>query len=130
MSRRWRKKVETKAFEVEAILETKFENGQPSFLVKWAGYDLSSSTWELIDHLVNCQDLLIHFYEQQAAKSSSSKESAIPDSPLPDSVPPRDLLPSDSIPLDRSPSDFVARDSELSSEDSVPIPTPPSAVII
>ena len=47
-------------YEVEKILR---QDGQ-KYLVKWKGYPDSENTWEPIEHLLNCQQLLRQFHHR------------------------------------------------------------------
>lgn len=49
-----------KEFVVEKILAHKFK-GRHMFLVKWKGWPEENNTWEPIDHLEHCDDLLKEF---------------------------------------------------------------------
>jgi hypothetical protein len=39
--------IQEPVYQVEEILDSKLENGQRKYLVKWAGYDSTENTWEL-----------------------------------------------------------------------------------
>jgi hypothetical protein len=38
--------IQEPVYEVEKILDSKLENGQRKYLVKWTGYDPTENTWE------------------------------------------------------------------------------------
>jgi chromobox protein 1 len=48
-------------FEVEAILNRRKRNNKLEYFVKWKGYPTSDNTWEPIEHLTNCADLVTTF---------------------------------------------------------------------
>lgn len=50
-------------FEVESIVDMKFEKGMRSFLVKWAGYPHSDNTWQEepgLEHVIIIYSNSIH----------------------------------------------------------------------
>jgi hypothetical protein len=53
-------------FEAEQILDTKVVGRwrKRKFLVRWKGYDASHDTWEPVENLSDCQDLLADFLLQ------------------------------------------------------------------
>jgi poly(3-hydroxyalkanoate) synthetase len=53
-------------YDVEEIVGKCFMEGHPYYLIKWAGYDASESSWEPLDHCVNCLDM-IEDYESMRA---------------------------------------------------------------
>ena len=52
-------------FKVEDIMDSRFvHHGRllvEEFLVKWLGYDLFEATWEPLENLTNCPDVLSLF---------------------------------------------------------------------
>ena len=48
-------------YEVERILDKRFQNGQVQYKVKWKGYSLSESTWEPEDNLEGSKELVKEF---------------------------------------------------------------------
>ncbi len=61
---------EENEFEAEKILS---QRGQ-SYLVKWKGYEESESTWEPVNNLENCRNLLQQFRQHQQTQTSRSQE--------------------------------------------------------
>jgi transposase InsO family protein len=55
---------ETEEYEVEQVLDMQMVNNQPFYLIKWKGYDTSENTWEPINNLTNCQQLLQNYHQQ------------------------------------------------------------------
>ncbi|GFU77394.1 histone-lysine N-methyltransferase SUV39H2 [Trichonephila clavipes] len=47
---------------VDMILDDKILENQKLYLIKWQGYDSAHSSWEPVDRLINCEDL-IYFYD-------------------------------------------------------------------
>lgn len=59
-------------WEVEAILDSRTVNKVREYLVKWEGnWD---DTWEAVDNLVNCQDMVRGYEEKQEAKKKKFEE--------------------------------------------------------
>jgi transposase InsO family protein len=52
-------------YEVEEILDRQRISGKPHYLVKWKGYDTSENTWEPIENLRDCHQL-VQQYDHQA----------------------------------------------------------------
>jgi len=57
--------VEEEEFEVEKILDRKYEDGQLNYLVQWKDYDSSFSTWEPITNLLHCQDKIKEYEDKK-----------------------------------------------------------------
>lgn len=55
------KNEEEDTYIIEEILDFKFENGKEFFHIKWKGWEDSDNTWEPIENLDNCPELLKHF---------------------------------------------------------------------
>jgi hypothetical protein len=55
-------------YEVERILGKRLEAGRALYRVKWAGYREEESTWEPLEHLEECRDLVLAFDQQQRPK--------------------------------------------------------------
>jgi hypothetical protein len=52
-------------YTVERILDKRGRRGRPEYLVKWAGYHDSESTWEPVAHLRNAAELVAAYDQQQ-----------------------------------------------------------------
>lgn len=50
-------------YEVEEILDSKIVRKKLKYLVKWLGYELEDSTWEPLENLANCPELIKKFHE-------------------------------------------------------------------
>ena len=48
-------------FEVHDILDTQLVNGTRMFLVSWIGYDHSHDSWEPLENLENCGELVLEY---------------------------------------------------------------------
>ncbi|XP_071648974.1 suppressor of variegation 3-9 isoform X1 [Temnothorax longispinosus] len=58
-------KKKTELWEVEKILQKREQNGEPSYLIKWKDWDITYNSWEPLRNLVNCEDLLREFHDEQ-----------------------------------------------------------------
>jgi hypothetical protein len=56
-------------YEVEVILNATEIDGQTLYLVKWVGYE--EPTWEPVEHLNNCQEMLQEFIDRRKAECQS-----------------------------------------------------------
>ncbi|XP_016949374.1 uncharacterized protein LOC108024107 [Drosophila biarmipes] len=71
-------------FQVEKIVGKRFLNGRPQVLVKWEGYPPEQSTWEPLEEMDKCLDLLSNFerqlfYEcQEKAKLAKEVDQKLP----------------------------------------------------
>lgn len=61
-------------FEVESILGSRIMGGHELFLVKWVGFPKSSATWEPIDSLVTCDEVLADFRKRQQKEKNKKKD--------------------------------------------------------
>ncbi|XP_074280088.1 chromo domain protein LHP1-like [Silene latifolia] len=68
------KKLADGFFEVEAIRKRRICKGEPQYLIKWRGWPESANTWEPVDHLQTCPDV-VEAYEESlhGQKKNSSK---------------------------------------------------------
>jgi hypothetical protein len=48
-------------YEVQELLKFKMRYGQPYVLVRWAGCNASGDTWEPLDNLTNCNEVIAAF---------------------------------------------------------------------
>jgi Chromo (CHRromatin Organisation MOdifier) domain len=51
-------------YDVEAIVSHKKIGGTLHYEVKWEGWPSSANTWEPIDHLAKCQDMIEEFHKK------------------------------------------------------------------
>jgi transposase InsO family protein len=59
--------VEEVEFEVEKILDRKYESEELFYLVQWKGYDPSFNTWEPMKNLLHCNEKINEFEESKSA---------------------------------------------------------------
>ena len=56
-------------YEPERIIAQRtIKGGATQFQVKWVGYDSKSNTWEPLEHLAGCEDMIAEFKEREAAE--------------------------------------------------------------
>jgi hypothetical protein len=71
-----------KQFEVESIVSKKIKKGKPYYLVKWKGYPSDDNTWEPLNNLNNCEQILQNFEQskrlQKKLKSKIKYKTASP----------------------------------------------------
>jgi len=54
-------------YEVESILDRKYENGENYYLVRWKDYDSSANTWEPIKNLIHSREIIKKFELEREA---------------------------------------------------------------
>jgi hypothetical protein len=67
-------------YKVEKILNHKQVSGKPYYLVKWKGYDTLENTWEPIENLMGCHQL-VQQYCSKGNQSSPRRRGAFNQSP-------------------------------------------------
>jgi transposase InsO family protein len=63
-------------YEVEEILSHKRVSGKPYYLVKWKDYDTSENTWEPIENLTGCHQLVQQYCSKGNRSSPRRKEAS------------------------------------------------------
>ncbi|CAH2225272.1 M-phase phospho 8 [Pelobates cultripes] len=69
---------EEDVFEVESILDSKIEEGETLYRVRWKGYDSDGDTWEPEAHLDDCKEVLLEFKRKQAESKQKSAKKETP----------------------------------------------------
>ncbi|XP_045784641.1 histone-lysine N-methyltransferase SUV39H2-like [Maniola jurtina] len=59
---------------IEKIVDFKYESGQEMFYIKWKGWNNNANTWEPIENLDNCPDILKEFAENEELKHYDEME--------------------------------------------------------
>ncbi|XP_021850550.1 probable chromo domain-containing protein LHP1 isoform X2 [Spinacia oleracea] len=59
-----RKKLAEGFYEVESIRRKRICKGEPQYFIKWRGWPESANTWEPVDHLQTCPDV-VEAYEER-----------------------------------------------------------------
>ena len=52
-------------YEPEKVLASHLARGVTQYLVKWAGYESKDNTWEPIENLAGCEDMIAEFTERE-----------------------------------------------------------------
>ena len=52
-------------YELERIIAQRTAKGITQFLVNWKNYDSKDNTWEPIEHLAGCEDMIAEFKERE-----------------------------------------------------------------
>ena len=60
-------------YEVERIVNRRLEGGRVLYKVKWNGFKDEESTWEPVEHLVGCQDLVDTYEKEHPAYRVAKK---------------------------------------------------------
>jgi len=60
-------------FEIEAIRRRRLRKGQLQYLVKWRGWPESANTWEPLENLKACSDIVDAFDKRSRSPRSSRK---------------------------------------------------------
>ena len=55
-------------YEPEKIIGQRLSKGVTTFNVKWVGYTDKDSTWEPIEHLAGCEDMIAEFMEREKTR--------------------------------------------------------------
>ena len=63
---------EIQIYVVEAIVGKKYQDGVPMYQVRWKGYD--ENTWEPLENLENCDDILRDFENSEIAARADEEE--------------------------------------------------------
>ena len=60
---------ETGSYNVEAIVDYRIvDNNQSEYLVKWEGFQSRENTWEPVESLTNCRQILRQFFDENKAE--------------------------------------------------------------
>ena len=60
---------EQQEFEVEEVLDRRQEKGQLYYLIKWKNFDSSANSWEPINNLIHCREIIKEFEQRKKAES-------------------------------------------------------------
>ncbi|KAG8647969.1 chromo domain-containing protein LHP1 [Manihot esculenta] len=70
-----RPKLDEGFFEIEAIRRKRIRKGQLQYLIKWRGWPETANTWEPLENLQSCSDVIDAFEESlQSGKSSRKRK--------------------------------------------------------
>ncbi|WCJ27677.1 Chromo domain-containing protein LHP1 [Euphorbia peplus] len=68
-----RPKLDEGFFEIEAIRRKRSRKGQLQYLIKWRGWPETSNTWEPLENLMSCSDVIDAFEESLRSGKSARK---------------------------------------------------------
>eukprot|EP00257_Ricinus_communis_P018941 XP_015577781.1 chromo domain-containing protein LHP1 isoform X2 [Ricinus communis] len=68
-----RPKLDEGFFEIEAIRRKRVRKGQLQYLIKWRGWPEAANTWEPLENLQSCSDVIDAFEESLRSGKSSRK---------------------------------------------------------
>ncbi|KAK1303443.1 putative chromo domain-containing protein LHP1 [Acorus calamus] len=68
-----RPKLEEGFYEIEAIRKKRVRKGQVQYLIKWRGWPETANTWEPVENLSSCIDI-IEAFENQSPRSSRKRK--------------------------------------------------------
>lgn len=73
---------EHEEFEVEQIIDSRIYRNKSQYLVHWKGYTVMDRTWEPIENLENCKDLIQQFHidNPQRPQPGNSRQRRTPQS--------------------------------------------------
>ncbi|XP_065853751.1 chromo domain-containing protein LHP1 isoform X2 [Euphorbia lathyris] len=69
-----RPKLDEGFYEIEAIRRKRVRKGQLQYLIKWRGWPETSNTWEPLENLESCSDVIEAFEESLRCKSSRKRK--------------------------------------------------------
>ena len=64
-------------YEPEKIIATRSAKGVTHFHVKWVGYDAKHNTWEPIENLASCEDMIAEFKEREKTRIAQLEAAAM-----------------------------------------------------
>lgn len=63
-------------YEPEKVVAQRLAKGVTQFCVKWANYDAKHNTWEPVEHLAGCEDLIAEFKEREKTRLAQLEAAA------------------------------------------------------
>ena len=63
-------------YEPEKVLAQRLARGVTQYLVKWVGYETKDNTWEPIEHLAGCEDMVAEFKEREKTRIAQLEAAA------------------------------------------------------
>ena len=55
-------------YEPEKIIAHRLAKGVSQWLVKWVGWESKNNTWEPLEHLAGCEDMIADFKEREKTR--------------------------------------------------------------
>ncbi|KAF8028748.1 hypothetical protein BT93_E1412 [Corymbia citriodora subsp. variegata] len=70
-----RPKLDEGFYEIEAVRRKRVRKGQVQYLIKWRGWPETANTWEPVENLISCSDVIESFEESlRSGKQRSSRK--------------------------------------------------------
>lgn len=66
-----------KEYEVDKILDKNIRDGIVVYRIQWKGFPSSEATWEPIDNLQKCKDIVIEFEKSRKEAPKTSKNHSL-----------------------------------------------------
>ena len=63
-------------YEPEKVLAERLAKGVTQYLVKWVGYESKDNTWEPIEHLASCEDMIADMKDREKTKAAQLEAAA------------------------------------------------------
>ena len=63
-------------YEPEKIVAKRQTKGETQWLVKWKGYENRDNTWEPLEHLAGCEDMIVEFHERERTRLAQVEAAA------------------------------------------------------
>ncbi|KAL1507093.1 hypothetical protein AB1Y20_007951 [Prymnesium parvum] len=63
-------------YEPEKVVAQRLAKGVSQFLVKWVGYESKDNTWEPIENLAGCEDIIADFKEREKTRVAQLEAAA------------------------------------------------------
>eukprot|EP00966_Prymnesium_polylepis_P062222 1443572-Prymnesium_polylepis.1 len=63
-------------YEPERVVAERLAKGVTQYQVKWAGFDAKHNTWEPIEHLAGCEDLIADMKERKKQRDAELEAAA------------------------------------------------------
>ncbi len=60
-------------YEVDKIIDKRIHDGMISYKIQWIGFPVSDATWEPIENLEKCQDMISEFEKSRKEASKLAK---------------------------------------------------------
>ena len=60
----------------ERVIAQRLSKGVTQYLVKWLGYESKGNTWEPIEHLAGCEDMIADFKEREKTRTAQLEVAA------------------------------------------------------
>jgi hypothetical protein len=65
-------------YEVDKILDKRIRDGMIAYKIQWISFPASDATWEPIENLEKCQDMITEFEKNRKEANKSGKAQSNP----------------------------------------------------